>query len=82
MDKNVIKIVLTFELIMQFLWPSLESLASYLTTLLCEEKQKSDTLADIDNYNFCYIQTDRETLRLYDRPSPEGQVGENKIIRE
>ena len=32
----------------------------------------------MNNYNFCDRHTDRQTWRLYDRPGPEGRVGENK----
>ena len=39
--------------------------------------KKSNTLAIIDNYNFYDIHTDRRTWRHYDRPGPEGRVGEN-----
>ena len=46
------------------------------THFLCVKKdQKPDTLAIIDSYNFC----DTWTWQLYDRPSPEGRVGENYL---
>ena len=49
-----------------------------------KKDKKPDTLADIDNYNFCDrhtdIHTDRRTWQLYDRPGPEDRVGENRFI--
>ena len=49
-----------------------------------KKDEKPDTLAVINNYNFCdnhtHIHTDRQTWQLYDRPGPEGQVGENPNI--
>ena len=82
MDKNIVKIVLTFELIMQFWCPSrFRILTIILPTLFYEERQKkTDTLAVLDNYNFCNKHTYTRTWRLYDRPGPEGHVGENIII--
>ena len=43
-----------------------------------KKDQNSDGLAVINNYNFCDRHTDTRTWRLYDRPSPEGRVGENQ----
>ena len=49
-----------------------------------KKDQNSDHLAIIDDYNFCdthtYTHTDRQTWRLYDRPGPEGQVGEKLVL--
>ena len=43
-----------------------------------KKKEKNpDTLAVINNYNFCDTHTDKRTWRLYDRPGPEGRVCEN-----
>ena len=39
---------------------------------------KPDTLAVINNYNFNDRHTHIRTWRLYDRPGPEGRVGENE----
>ena len=38
---------------------------------------KPNALAVIGNYNFCGLQTNRRTWQHYDRPGPEGKVGEN-----
>ena len=38
---------------------------------------KLDTFAVINNYNFSERHTHIRTWRLYDRPGPEGQFGEN-----
>ena len=47
------------------------------TPYFMNKDKKSDTLAVFDNSNFCDRHTDRRTQRLYDRPGPEGHVGEH-----
>ena len=42
-----------------------------------KKDDKPDTLAVIDNYNFYDRHTYIRTWQLFDRPGPEGQVGEN-----
>ena len=42
--------------------------------------KKPDTLAVINNYNFCDIHTDRRTWLLYDQPGQEGRVGEKSFV--
>ena len=81
MDKNFIQIVITLEPIMHFdVLLDLEYSEPYLHTLFYEERQKTDTLAVIDNYNSCDKQTHTPKLRLSDRPGPAGRVGENGNI--
>ena len=46
----------------------LESSEPCLPTLVYEEKQKPDTLATINNYNFYEWQTYMRTWRLHDQP--------------
>ena len=41
-----------------------------------KKEDKPDTLAVIDIYNFYDTHTYTWTWQLYDRPGPEGQVGE------
>ena len=41
--------------------------------------EKPDTLAVIDNYNFCDKHIYTRTWQLYDRPGPEGQSVEKTL---
>ena len=52
---------------------------SLRSRLVYEERQKPDTLAVIDNHNFFDRHTYIRIRRLYDRPGPEGPVGENVL---
>ena len=46
-----------------------------------KKDEKPDTLAVINNYYFfdrhTHIHTDSQTWRLYERPGPEGRLGEH-----
>ena len=46
-----------------------------------KKDEKPDTLAVIDDYNFHDRHTCIQTWRLYDRPGPEGRVGENVAFK-
>ena len=59
----------------------LESLEPYIPTLFCKERQKNRYFGRYQQLQIwlqTYKQTDRRTWQLYDRPGPEGRVGEEE----
>ena len=58
------------------------NLLKFVLVLLSASKRdrKHDTLVVIDDYNFYDRHTERQKWRLYDRPGPEGVVGENRKV--
>ena len=62
MGKKVVKINVTFESLIQFWCPSRFRILRTISLYFMKKYKKPDTLAVIDNYNFCDTQTDVATI--------------------
>ena len=82
MDKNVVKIVVTFEPIMQFWCPSRFRILRTISSLsILWRKARNMTLCPLSTITAFVTdkKTNRRTWRLYDQPGTQGRVEENRV---